>query len=68
MKYDSGIIEKFQKEVRTWFSRIPSKIKTALEECPSNGVYRVLNAEHELKLSLILDGDIPTYLDQDLVI
>ena len=43
----------------------PSKIKTRLAECPNNGTYRLLNAEHELNLSLVLDGDIPTYLDQD---
>ena len=65
VEYDSDNIENFQKEVRTWFSGIPLKIKTTLAECANNGAYRVLNAEHELNLSLVLDGDIPTYLDQD---
>ena len=64
-KYDSNNIEKFQKEVRTLFSVIPSKIRTTLAESPNNGSYRVLNKEHELNLSMVLNGDIPKHLDQD---
>ena len=65
VKYDSGNLEKYKKDVRTWFSGMPSKIKTRLAECPNNGQYRLTNTEQELRLSLVLDGDIPTYLDQN---